>query len=562
MRNYIQSILIGVLMGSAYSGLAQDPHLSMFDLNRQWLNPSLTGTEKGIGVGLHYRNQWASLLTPFTTYYAMADARWKELGTDFSLGTGVMFMADEAGSASWSTRQIKWNNAWQYLDKENNYIIRAGLGIGFSQQRIDPAALVFGDQIDDRLLVNPSTIENISAEPLNRGSLDFGMSGAKQFNPSLGLEMGITQFQMLHTSPSWLASPYKMSLRRWSAYMKGEWKASSSWTVQPLVLWMQQGPIHLFSWGARALYKKGEDEFFLGAQRRLNDAWALQTGVSLHNFTIAYNHDMHSGISRASAGLRASSSEVLLAYRLIRPQKALETPAQNEVLQTPEVVLSGRVFSAADSGLFNGKMRVELLLVSADSSKMLGVFDSAGPGYAFKVIPCMEYRIRASAEGYMGTGVQLNIPCEVVNHLQMRVPDLYLQPIPSNKIFRLNHIYYAFNESSITEEGKRGLDDLYELLMYNPALVIEIGAHTDSVGSNEYNLKLSEDRAKNCVSYLIAKGIDPSRLRWKGFGSSVPVEPNTHPDGSDNASGRARNRRTEFKIIGKLENGEIIYGTD
>lgn len=562
MRNYFQSILIGVLMGTSYSGLAQDPHLSMFDLNRQWLNPSLTGTEKGIGVGLHYRNQWASLLTPFTTYYAMTDARWKELGTDFSLGTGLLFMADEAGSASWSTRQIKWNNAWQYLDEENNYIIRAGLGIGFSQQRIDPAALVFGDQIDDRLLVNPTTVENISGEPLNRGSMDFGVSGAKQFNPSLGLEMGITQFQMLYTSPSWLASPYKMSLRRWSAYMKGEWKASSSWTVQPLVLWMQQGPIDMFSWGARALYKKGEDEFFLGAQRRLYDAWALQTGVSLHNFTIAYNHDIHSGISGASSGLRASSSEVLLAYRLIRTPKSIETPATIEIRQTPEVVLSGQVFSKADSSLYNGKMKVELLLVSEDSSQMVEVLDSLGPGFIFKVIPCLDYRIRASADGYMGTGVHMKIPCDVENNHQISVPDLYLQKIPSNKIFRLNHIYYAFNESGITEEGKRGLDDLYEILMDNPALVIEIGAHTDTVGSIEYNLKLSEDRARNCVNRLIAKGIDPSRLRWKGFGSLVPVEPNSHPDGSDNAPGRARNRRTEFKIIGKLENGEIIYGTD
>jgi outer membrane protein OmpA-like peptidoglycan-associated protein len=71
------------------------------------------------------------------------------------------------------------------------------------------------------------------------------------------------------------------------------------------------------------------------------------------------------------------------------------------------------------------------------------------------------------------------------------------------------------------------------------------------VGSDKYNLKLSEARAQSVVTYLISKGIDASRLKAKGYGSTQPIAPNTNEDGSDNPEGRQKNRRTEFKVLSK-----------
>ena len=123
----------------------------------------------------------------------------------------------------------------------------------------------------------------------------------------------------------------------------------------------------------------------------------------------------------------------------------------------------------------------------------------------------------------------------------------------SDKPIVLENIYYDFNSADLTQKDKSVLDTtLLVLLREAPEFIIEIGAHTDSIGNREYNLKLSQERASNVVEYLVSKGIPASRLVAKGYGASIPVAPNFNPDGSDNAEGREKNRRTEFRIVGTI----------
>ena len=84
---------------------------------------------------------------------------------------------------------------------------------------------------------------------------------------------------------------------------------------------------------------------------------------------------------------------------------------------------------------------------------------------------------------------------------------------------------------------------LVAMLNATPAVRIEIGGHTDNVGSEEANLLLSENRAKAVVSYLISKGVAASRLTARGYGESVPV------DSNDTEAGRASNRRTQMTVV-------------
>jgi outer membrane protein OmpA-like peptidoglycan-associated protein len=101
----------------------------------------------------------------------------------------------------------------------------------------------------------------------------------------------------------------------------------------------------------------------------------------------------------------------------------------------------------------------------------------------------------------------------------------------------------------LREESFPVLDQLVSMMNENKNMKLEIGAHTDSKGTDAYNVKLSDARAKSVVDYLIEHGITADRLMSKGYGESKPIADNTNADGSDNPDGRQKNRRTEFKIL-------------
>ncbi|MBB4804783.1 outer membrane protein OmpA-like peptidoglycan-associated protein [Chryseobacterium defluvii] len=103
-------------------------------------------------------------------------------------------------------------------------------------------------------------------------------------------------------------------------------------------------------------------------------------------------------------------------------------------------------------------------------------------------------------------------------------------------------VNFAFNSSDLTPVAKANLDKLTQVLINNPDTNINIYGHTDSKGTDEYNMGLSERRANSVKSYLMAKGITSARLFAMGEGESKPVATN------DTEEGRAKNRRVEFAI--------------
>jgi outer membrane protein OmpA-like peptidoglycan-associated protein len=107
----------------------------------------------------------------------------------------------------------------------------------------------------------------------------------------------------------------------------------------------------------------------------------------------------------------------------------------------------------------------------------------------------------------------------------------------------LQNIQFEYNSSALTNDSRPGIQMLTEFLQRNPELRVELAGHTDNVGSDSYNLKLSSERAETVRDALIANGIDASRLTAKGYGASQPIAPN------DTEEHRALNRRTEMIII-------------
>ena len=128
------------------------------------------------------------------------------------------------------------------------------------------------------------------------------------------------------------------------------------------------------------------------------------------------------------------------------------------------------------------------------------------------------------------------------SELSPYLKDILLQPTDVGTVVTLKNVFFDFDRAELKPESYVELDKLADYLRKND-IRIEIGGHTDEQGTDEYNDRLSENRAKAVYDYLVGKGISAERLKYKGYGKRMPV--------ADNATeeGRAANRRTEFKII-------------
>lgn len=120
-----------------------------------------------------------------------------------------------------------------------------------------------------------------------------------------------------------------------------------------------------------------------------------------------------------------------------------------------------------------------------------------------------------------------------------------LQPIEVNAAIVLKNIFFDFNRYDLKPESQVELDKVIQLMQENPTVKIQIEGYTDNVGNASDNMKLSGNRAKAVVNYLVSKNISITRLTAKGFGATKPIADNAMEEG------RAQNRRTELKVVAK-----------
>jgi len=123
------------------------------------------------------------------------------------------------------------------------------------------------------------------------------------------------------------------------------------------------------------------------------------------------------------------------------------------------------------------------------------------------------------------------------------VKDIGLKKVIIGAKIVLNNIFFDYDKATLRHESTAELERLTDLMNKNENLRIEISGHTDNLGSDEYNQKLSERRSKAVVDYIIGKGVDQERMTYAGYGEAQPIETN------DTDEGRQMNRRTEFKIL-------------
>lgn len=256
-----------------------------------------------------------------------------------------------------------------------------------------------------------------------------------------------------------------------------------------------------------------------------------------------------------------------------------------ELIPEKEIPLDGFAFDTTmdkSSPLINTKVALYLVKDNGEDSLINTITTSSDAShYGFIVDPNKEYFFKGEKEGYESEHFSFNTShLKDEDTLHINYPmwpaieetidttpvvaknDIVKEEITEKEIvkeeskddlntpgFILKNVLHDFDVASHSSGSGINIDDVIKVMKENPYLVISIESHTDSKGSDEYNMKLSQKRATSCKTYLLRKGISGSRIKAQWFGETKPVAPNSKSNGEDNPAGRAQNRRTEFKVV-------------
>ena len=225
-----------------------------------------------------------------------------------------------------------------------------------------------------------------------------------------------------------------------------------------------------------------------------------------------------------------------------------------------KITISGWVMDKDEEPVPKAVIRI----VGDDGSNQKEVARDDG-SFSFKLERGVKYVMMAGAKGYLN--VKQEFESDTAEEDADYAVDFILASISKPQV--VENIFYDFDKASLRPESRQALDEMAQMLRDNPNVTIEMAAHTDRKGTDQYNISLSERRAKSVVDYLIAAGIAPDRLKWQGYGKSRPKtvtkrinrEYPQFPEGTlldenfvltlsdeDREAADQINRRTEFQV--------------
>jgi len=193
----------------------------------------------------------------------------------------------------------------------------------------------------------------------------------------------------------------------------------------------------------------------------------------------------------------------------------------------------------------NQKLEASFELIDLESSNTIvkSVSDPEKGSFLVTIPTNKDYALNVSKKGYAFYSENFSMT-EKANKKEPFEINIPLIPIEKvGEAITLKNVFFDLDKATLKPKSKIELDKLYSFLEENTTIKIELRGHTDNQGEEAYNLTLSDNRAKAVVDYLVKKGIDNSRLSYKGYGESKPIASN------DTKEGRAKNRRTEYVIL-------------
>lgn len=205
----------------------------------------------------------------------------------------------------------------------------------------------------------------------------------------------------------------------------------------------------------------------------------------------------------------------------------------------PVVIVTGRVLDSKTKK----PLEADITYAAFNENEIAGKALSSPVDGSYKIaLPAgKQWGFRGEKDSYYA--VSENLDLSKLTEYGEVTKDLYLTPIEKGQVVRMNNIFFDFNKSSLKDESFPELKRLIQLMNENKSIVIEITGHTDNIGEDDYNMKLSQSRSEAVMKYLQANGIASGRVTARGYGETKPLVSN------DSDDGRAENRRVEFVIV-------------
>lgn len=220
--------------------------------------------------------------------------------------------------------------------------------------------------------------------------------------------------------------------------------------------------------------------------------------------------------------------------------KEIQPVVQQEI---PKVLILYLIGKISDSETNDPVLaRIEVIDLSTDQVLTTTASSDVDGTYRVRLPAKKSYMINLRATGFLAEMKRVVVPESYTD--EFFTLDVPLTKVKVGKKIVLNNILFELGKAILTTGSYGELDKLVGVLLDNPQMKIEISGHTDNTGNPVINAKLSTDRARAVVDYLVKKGIDRGRLSYMGYGSEQPIADNT------TAAGKAKNRRVEFKVLG------------
>ena len=283
--------------------------------------------------------------------------------------------------------------------------------------------------------------------------------------------------------------------------------------------------------------KSGYGSLDIYMSKRLDDSWMkwsepVNLGANLNSkrFDSFYCIDAKGEYAYFVSSIEGTGNDDI--YRIKLPENLKPDPV---------VLVYGKVINSKDSQPLESTISYNSLNDNVEAGTAIS--NSYDGKYKIILPYGKRYSFQANNSGYYSISNYLDLS-EISEYKEMNV-DIEMRPIEIGEIIRLNNIFFDFNESTLRPESYMELERVIKLLNENPNIEIELSGHTDNVGSDEYNIELSLNRARAVAEHIVLKGVNSQRIISKGYGKQSPVSSN------DSEEGRQLNRRVEFTILKK-----------